>query len=205
MASGRSASPMPAEPDRGPEDVTFTSPPARALGWFLYAVAVANFVDLALRGRDRSSLVAAVALVLGCGIVYVLCLRPSIQARHDELVLHNPLRDLRVPWASITEIDVTDVLRVHVEGRPYRAWTPQQSNRQRLRARMRTPPRGVPAAVADAVAGKSHAEYVAARLTELSRIRGAPTDARARHTWSVPAVLAIVVPALLLVAVVVIR
>jgi hypothetical protein len=177
----------------------FASTPSRVLGWILLAVAVANFVDLAIRGRDHASLVAAAALLLGCGVVYVLCLRPGVVAGSDGVDMRNPLRDVHVPWASLENVDVTDALRLHSAGRKHRSWALQETSRTRAKARMRRPRTDLPENVADAVAGRTRTEYIAEQLREMSVERASGEPAGSRTTWSWPSVAAVVVPAVLLV------
>ncbi|MGH3495194.1 MAG: hypothetical protein ACRDQ1_18435 [Sciscionella sp.] len=187
------------------EHRVFSSKPARVLGWCLYAVAAFNFVDLAIQGRDHASLVAGAALLLGCGVVYVLCLRPGIVARSREVVLHNPLRDVTVGWQHVDEVDVTDAIRVHAGDRVYRSFALQETSRTRARARMRRRPQGVPDRVAEAVAGRSHCGYIAQQLTEMARERAVGASSEPAVTWYLPAVLAVAVPAVLLLAAVLIH
>lgn len=189
--AGRSAEPR-------YERRTFGSTPSRVLGWILLAVAAANFVDLAIRGRDHASLVAAAALLLGCGVVYVLCLRPGLVAGDDAVVMRNPLRDVRVPWAALETVDVTDALRLHTGGRKHRSWALQESSRARAKARMRKPRADLPDRVAEAVAGRTHAEYVAEQLREMAAERAAGDGGAAVLEWSWTAVAAVLVPAVLL-------
>lgn len=198
-SNGSAVSPSP-EPAPRYERRAFTPVPSRVLGWILIAVAVANFVDIGIRGRDHASLVAAAALLLGCGIVYVLCLRPGMVAGDDAVHMRNPLRDVRVPWPALETADVTDALRLHAGGKTYRSWAHQESSRARARARMRKPRTDLPENVADAVAGKTRSEYIAEQLREMSaeRAGGAPASG-AEVTWQWPAVAAVVVPAVLLV------
>lgn len=191
--------------DRSPEPRryerrVFASTPARVLGWILIAVAAANFVDLGIRGRDHASLIAVAALLLGCGVVYVLCLRPSVVAGDDAVRMRNPLRDVRVPWAALETADVTDALRLHTSGRKYRSWALQESSRARARARMRKPRTDLPENVAEAVAGRTRSEYVAEQLREMSAERAVDgAGGGAEVAWSWPSVAALAVPVVLLV------
>lgn len=198
-SSNGAAAARSAEPARY-ERRTFTPAPSRVLGWILIAVAAANFADIAIRGRDHASLIAAAALLLGCGVVYVLCLRPGLVAGDDAVHMRNPLRDVRVRWAALETADTTDALRLHAGGRTYRSWAYQESSRARARARMRKPRTDLPESVADAVAGKTRSEYVAEQLREMAIERAGDAPASgAEVTWQWPAVAALVVPAVLLV------
>ena len=197
-SSGSDAGRSP-EPPRY-ERRAFTSTPARVLGWILLAVALANFADIGIRGRDHASLIAAAALLLGCGVVYVLCLRPGLVAGDATVHMRNPLRDVRVPWAALENADVTDALRLHAGGRKHRSWAFQESSRARARARMRRPRTDLPENVAEAVAGRTRSEYVAVQLREMAAERsGGQAPGGVEVTWAWPAVVAVAVPAVLVV------
>ena len=84
------------------------------LAWWVWLVfAVANLIDIAVQGRDRVSVAAVAALLLVTGIVYVAAFRPRVIATDGGLVVRNPLRDHRVPWPTVTNVDLRDLLRVH--------------------------------------------------------------------------------------------
>jgi hypothetical protein len=82
--------------------------------WLLFAVA--NWVDLAVQGRDHASAVAAAILLLATGAAYVTTQRPRIIADQTGVTVRNPLRDHRIGWASVTKVDLADMLRVHTQG-----------------------------------------------------------------------------------------
>lgn len=94
---------------------TFRSPTAIIVWWVWAAFAVANLIDLAVQGRDRVSLVAAVILLLVTGVVYATAQRPRIVADSTGLRIVNPLRDHRIGWASVARVDATDLVRVRCE------------------------------------------------------------------------------------------
>jgi Bacterial PH domain len=98
---------------QGPPPETYRSPLALVVWWVWLAFAVANLIDIAVQGHDRLSLEAAAALVLVTGIMYVGALRPRVIAATRGIVVRNPLRDHRVPWTSVSNVDVRDLLRVH--------------------------------------------------------------------------------------------
>ena len=104
---------MPDKGTQGPPPETYRSPLALMVWWVWLAFAVANLIDIAVQGRDRLSLEAAAALVLVTGIMYVGALRPRVIATARGIVVRNPLRDHRVPWTSVSGVDVRDLLRVH--------------------------------------------------------------------------------------------
>jgi hypothetical protein len=101
----------------GPQ--TFRSPTAVIVWWVWLLFAAANWVDLAVQGRDRESLVAAAILLLATGVAYVTAQRPRIIADDTGVTIRNPLRDHRVGWACVTKIDLAGLLRVHCDsGQP---------------------------------------------------------------------------------------
>ncbi len=57
--------------------------------------------------------VIAILMVLA----YVGLIRPSVTLSPDDLLIRNHLRDHTVPWNKVTEVDVTDILRVHTATR----------------------------------------------------------------------------------------
>ena len=105
-----------AEATGGPQ--VFRSPTAVIIWWVWILFAVANLVDLAVQGRDHTSLVAAAILVLVTGIAYVTAQRPRIIADTAGITIVNPLRDHHIGWAGVTKVDLADLLRVHCRWGP---------------------------------------------------------------------------------------
>ncbi len=97
---------------------TFRSATAVAIWWVWLLFAAANWIDLAVQGRDKESLVAAAILLLVTGVAYDTAQRPRIIADDTGVTIRNPLRDHRVGWARVTKIDLADVLRVHCDPGP---------------------------------------------------------------------------------------
>jgi hypothetical protein len=104
---------------------SFYSPFARIvfIGWGLFAAA--NLIDLAIQGRDRFSLLAAIGLVLVTGVLYAGAWRPRIATSDDGLTISNPVRDHKVGWAAISLIEATELVRVKCE------WPLSDAERQR--------------------------------------------------------------------------
>jgi hypothetical protein len=94
---------------------TFRSATAVAIWWVWLLFAAANWIDLAVQGRDKESLVAAAILLLVTGVAYDTAQRPRIIADDTGVTIRNPLRDYRVGWARVTKIDLADLLRVHCD------------------------------------------------------------------------------------------
>jgi Bacterial PH domain len=122
---------------------TFRSPTALIVWvvWLLFAAA--NWVDLAVQGRDHISAVAAALLLLATGFAYVTAQRPRIIADKAGITVRNPLRDHRIGWAGVTKVDLADLLRVHCDWAPgspgkhtkvISSWAVHYSRRRQLSA-----------------------------------------------------------------------
>ncbi|WP_242889176.1 PH domain-containing protein [Actinomadura litoris] len=201
-----------------------------AFAWFAFAVL--NLLDLAFnitgKGDPHYTVTTgtiAALLLLGCALAYVLGIRPAIVGDDDAGVLiRNPLRDVRVPWRAVREIEGTHAVTVRFAGPDgaevkARAWVHQTSPRAQAKAEARARRDEAHAKVPTAkLKGRTPALYAAQRLNEIrERNRpktrsGAPDKAAAARTaeeaspgrgavtWSVPALTSLVVPLLMLVA-----
>jgi hypothetical protein len=120
--------------------------------WLLFAVG--NWIDLAVQGRDHLSVVAAAVLLLATGAAYVTAQRPRVVADDAGVTIRNPLRDHRIGWAGVAEVDLVDLLRVHC------AWG--------------GPPGAAPA-------DREHHKVISAWAVHYSRRRQFAAEARARR------------------------
>lgn len=188
----------------------FRSTPARVGAWLWMAFAALNLLDIVLRGRDLASAATAAVLLLGCGIAYVVGLRPVIVADERGVTVRNPLRDTRMPWPAITKIEATTAVAItFTDGggaeRTVRAWALQTSPRAQAKAE-RAARRAQSGGGADRppdAAGRTPTMFVAQQLNELrTRHRGTRTGERAGGPaagdaagWAWPAVASVAVPA----------
>jgi hypothetical protein len=234
----------------GPQ--TFRSPTAVILWWVWVLFALANFIDLAVQGRDHGAVVAAAILLLVTGVAYIGGQRPRIIVEQAGLTVLNPLRDHHVGWANVTKIDLYDLLRVHCDrgqAKPavINAWAVHYSRRRKVAAQLkvsrqssrmtpgrapdlpglgggRTPRYGSPGAGSGSTA-EAEAEQIVSVLQEYVNVARAadaaasddapasggtagshvPADPRLagwreplRSSWNVPAILAVAVPAVIL-------
>jgi len=170
----------------------FRSATASIVGWVCLVIGAAALVDVALRGRDRASAVAAAALLLGCGLAYALGLRPRVAAEETALAVHNPFRTTRLPWKRIKEIRPGRVLTVVHDAGEVEAWAVQTSMRSAVRSGRTEPDPGLPRHVAEQARGRTPVDFAAERLEELrARSEG---DGEVTVTWSWSAILAVAVP-----------
>jgi len=117
---------------------TFRSPTALVVWvvWLLFAVG--NWIDLAVQGRDHASVVAAAVLLLATGVAYVTAQRPRVIVDDAGMTVRNPVRDHRISWSAITDVDLMDLLRVHCtvgdRTRKISAWAIHYSRRRQYSA-----------------------------------------------------------------------
>jgi len=195
--------------------------PFAVLVWWIWAVfALANLVDLAVQGRDRLSLLAAIGLLLVTGLLYAGAWRPRIVPDDDGMTISNPLRDHRVGWPAVSLIEATELVRIRCEWpvagdeagkRVIYAWAVHSARRKerikQLRREVRGAKAGGYAAPQETSSVAIDADQVAAELSELAqRMHGQASEATVAvppvSRWHWPSIAAIVVPgvALLIVA-----
>jgi PH (Pleckstrin Homology) domain-containing protein len=180
--------------------LVFRSTPSFVFAWLWMAFAAANLVDLAVRGRDVTSVIAAGSLLLGAGVAYVIGLRPRVVADESTLRLHNPLRDVRLPWSAVDKVETTDAIEVHSGERRFRAYALQISPRARVRSQTRSRrDAGVPDHVAEHVKGRLPIDFAADQLNELATANRREEPAAPSVSLSWFAVATLVVPAAVLV------
>ncbi len=200
----------------------FRSKTALVLGWIWMAFAAFNAVDLTVHYGGSSSMTAAAVLAVLTALVFVTCLRPATVLTEEGVLVRNPIRNTFVPWRLVDGVTVSHSIVITSQGRSVRCWTPQTSGRERAaamrrgsppstRGRLRTEPVRSKAeqAAAEALAGKTHADWVAEQITERAEaarrvtpgIAGdLPDPGTARVAWAPSALVAMAVAAVPVVA-----
>lgn len=198
-----------------PDRKVFRLPGAVIAFWAWVVVVVLCLIDMAATGRNHTSAEIAVVLVLVTGVMYACALRPKVITDSSGITVQNPLRDHRVPWGSVTSVDLAESVRVHCEREPgakrervIHSWALYSQRRARLKADlMQQGPRRLPrstfsldggAPERERIAREPTAQVMAKQLGELA------TDARARGvpggpaviTWPWQPAVAIVAPAI---------
>jgi hypothetical protein len=156
--------------------------------------------------------------------VYACALRPRVVADSGGITVVNPLREYRVPWGSVTGVDLAESVRVHyapsTSPSPFTGAAPVRvihswalyARRNRLRSELIQQRRGSRRLArsspdsygqphsAETITKQNAAQLMATQLDQLARDareRGAAAGPRAA-SWAWGAIAAIVVPAIAL-------
>jgi hypothetical protein len=84
-------------------------------GWWLLSA----LFSPSLRGDAP---VLGLALLAGGALVYALFWRPAVIVDAEGVELRNVLRDVRVPWAALQDVDTKYTLTLHAGGRRHQSW-----------------------------------------------------------------------------------
>ena len=194
------------------------------MAWWAWVIlAVACLADIAVTGRNHTAVEIAATVLFVTGLVYACALRPRVIADSAGITVQNPLRDHRIPWGSVTAVDLKESVQVHCvpepgakRGKVIHSWALYQQRRSRLRSEIlkQGDRRRLPRSSVAADSGMSPetqkllnqpaAQIMATQLDDLAREareRGAAAGPRV-VSWAWPAVAAIVAPAVLLVLVI---
>ena len=198
--------------------------PGAVVAWWAWVIfAAANLIDLAIQGRSHTAAEIAVTLAVITGLVYACALRPRVVADSGGITVMNPFRDHRVPWGSVTAVDLAESVQVHctpeagaTREKVIHSWALYARRRSRLRAELtrqgstRRLPRsslgsyGQSASDAETIAKQSAAQVMAVQLDQLARDaqgRGAAAGPRV-VSWAWQPIVAVVAPAIALALVV---
>jgi Bacterial PH domain len=206
-----------------PADQKMFRLPGAIFAWWVWVIfAVACLVDIAFTGRNHTAAEIAVTVVFITGLIYACALRPRVATDADAITVQNPLRDHRIPWGSVTAVDLRESVQVHCAKEPgakrakvIHSWALYAHRRQRLRQELLThgnDRRRLPRSALNSYAQPSDAEkkkpsaaqLMATQLDELAkqaRERGAAAGPRV-VTWPWLPAIAIAAPAIALVLVI---
>jgi hypothetical protein len=197
--------------------------PGAVVAWWAWVIfAIACLLDIAITGHNHTAAEIAATLVFITGLVYACALRPRVVTDADAITVQNPLRDHRIPWGSVTAVDLRESVQVHCSrepdakrGKVIHSWALYAHRRQRLRQELlahgndrRRLPRSALTSYGQPTDTEkkkpSAAQLMATQLDEMAkqaRERGAAAGPRV-VTWPWPPAVAIVAPAIALVLVV---
>ncbi|WP_214111325.1 PH domain-containing protein [Acrocarpospora catenulata] len=191
---------------------------AWVLGWVWLAFAAVNIADLVIRGTMPVALVVGAVLGVITYLVFMMSLRPATITEEGGVRIRNPFRTVFVPWNKVDEVQVSSAITIQAGDLEVRCWTPQPTARERAKASRRGTstggrpsryPRTEPVrskaeqAALDAMAGRTHADWVAEQIRDLSAKRGRTATGETTVTWSPYALAASAATVVLVVAAVI--
>lgn len=163
------------------ENEQYLSTSNRITGVVVMVIGVLGLIDILLEWRTLGGLEVAAFIGILMVITYVHLVRPSVTLRPQNLLIRNHIRDHVVPWNKITEVDVTDILRVHTEEQRLRCPGVQLVMRDMRKARAGGRKLGADSSI-------SRADFVVDRIDQHVNLyggTGAP-DAEVVTTWARP-------------------
>ncbi|WP_062344856.1 PH domain-containing protein [Herbidospora yilanensis] len=179
--------------------MTFRSKTAWFFGWAWLVFVAVNTVDLVVRGSLPSALVVGAVLGFVTWMTYFLALRPATITEQGGVRVRNPFRTAYLPWSAIDDVTVTSAITITAGDLTVRCWTPMPTARERaksLRQQNRQVRRGrYPTseptltkgerAAHEAMAGRTHADWVADEIRELATTRKGESTGEPTVTWAI--------------------
>ncbi|MER5637019.1 PH domain-containing protein [Kitasatospora sp. NPDC002227] len=123
------AAPAPTYADR-----VYRSVPGVISGVLLLVVALWLIGDAVFTGAGRTPWIALAALPVFVPPVVAYTLRPAVLANDDRLLVRNPLRTIKAPWASVEGLKSGYSVELFAGGRTFQVWAVPVSLRQRKKA-----------------------------------------------------------------------
>ena len=171
------------------EQEQYLSTSNRITGVVVMLIGVLGLLDIVLEWRTAGGLMVAGVIGILMVFAYAGLVRPSVNLRPDGLLIRNHLRDHRIPWNKITDVDVTDILRVHTERGKIRCPGVQlvmrDMRKQRVGGRKLRDDSSI-----------SRADFVVARIESHQEQYGSTAEGEVVTTWAYPELSIIAVFAL---------
>lgn len=95
------------------ENEQYISASNRITGVVVMVIGLLGLLDIVFEWRTLGGLLAGALIGILMLVAYVGLVRPSITLRPDGLRIRNHFKNYHVPWNQVTEVDVTDILRIH--------------------------------------------------------------------------------------------
>ena len=201
---------------------TYRQRSSQTLAWLFLIAAAVMVVSLLRAWGDNPEPLFLAWLVLGMACAWVVFLRPAVVLDQQGVTLRNLVRNVSIPWPVLSDVEFRWNVRVFAGERGYTAWAvSSQIERPKVSAGgliggmggassclgrySAADTEGAPAPGGAKVTSRyvaelieqTRAEYVAAVADgEISPV----ADARVRVRWAVPAIAALAVPAVAIVA-----
>lgn len=190
----------PAVEAAGAERERFAAPASRWFGWAAVVLAVVIAGAVAIDGPVGGfrGLTAMAALVL---LTWVVLIRPSAALHEHGVLLRNMVRDIFVPFSTITDAEVTQTLEISTDEQTFRGLGVSKTARTIRRERAGLDPHGIGMQPAsrdnelvrrgDMAIGGSYQGYVGEQILKSVETAG-PDGGKAVVVTSLPSVAALV-------------
>ncbi|GAA1008995.1 membrane protein [Acrocarpospora pleiomorpha] len=194
--------------------MTYRSTASWIFGWVWLAFAALNTADLIARGTMPTALVVGAVLGVITFLVFVMSLRPATITEEGGVRVRNPFRTAFLPWNTVDGVEVSNAITIRAGELTVRCWTPQPSARERAKSvrqggssrRSGRYPTSEPVrtkgeqAAAEAMAGRTHADWAAEQIRALAEKNKRKTTGEASVIWSPYAIGAATATVILVVA-----
>jgi hypothetical protein len=184
----------------------------RFVSFTIIVVCVLGAADIIRSGDTGADLAFLLVELAACLLAYVLGIRPAVHEEIDGVSVRNPLRTHHLSWHAVTNVDVTDVMRIHVGDTVVRCFAVPRRRPKPPRAERQMRDYGFPSAKpSDKGAGGSghgplisRADAVSMRLRERSEAfpaaQGQPAaDRDVSSAWAADALVCLAAGLLLVV------
>ena len=149
--------------------------------------------DVARLGFPTSGWTALAVMGAVTVLVYAVGWRPAVVAGQDAVIVRNPFRTATIPWGAVTDIDLTDAIRIHTAAGVTRAWSVDRggalsSVMRGMGTRRMSTGRGLEHAAMAEMARRSPADFVLAALVETWRQRRGQVRGTRQVAWAWPVI-----------------
>jgi hypothetical protein len=177
------------------ESEQYLSSSNRITGVVVMVIGLIGLIDIVLEWRTLGGLEVAALIGIVMVLTYTHLVRPTVTLRPQNLLIRNHIRDHEVPWNKITEVDVTDLLRVHTEDQRLRVPAVQLVMRDLRKQRVGGRKLGADSSI-------SRADFVVDRIDQHVNLYGGTgsPDAEVVTTWARPELTLLAVLVLVAVA-----
>jgi len=172
------------------ENEQYLSTANRITGVVVMVIGLIGLIDIVLEWRTLGGLLVGSLIGILMLLTYVGLVRPSVTLRPDGLLIRNHLRDHQVPWNKITDVDVTDLLRVQTDAGRLRCPGVQLVIRDLRKQRVGGRKLGQDSSI-------SRADFVVGRIENHIERYGPTTDGEVVTTWARPELTILAVLALI--------
>ena len=94
----------------------------RVVGWWIIGLMVLMAVAGLMTETGRNRIVSVALCLVVIAISYLLGVRPCVMELPAELMVCNPIRTARIPWAAISDVVVKDVVIIETGEREVRCY-----------------------------------------------------------------------------------